>query len=269
VSTRVGPLIRERRERARRSQMDLAYEVGISPRHLSFVELGKSRPSPEVIELLAQRLDLPLRERNDWLLAAGYAPRHPETSLGAEPLRHLAGSLQQLIDAHDPFPAVVIDRRWTVQLTNQTAIAIAGMVPEHARGTPTNIFRISLHPDGFAGVTRNFADWSRHLLAELEAAIARTNDAELIALADEVAGWPGIPSREEWARPRFAGSASPVLTWQVTIGGQDLELFTTLSVFAAPLDVTMSELAIEMFFSANAETEQALRGLAATRLGDS
>jgi transcriptional regulator with XRE-family HTH domain len=269
VSTRVGPLIRERRERARRSQMDLAYEVGISPRHLSFVELGKSRPSPEVIELLAQRLELPLRERNDWLLAAGYAPRHPETSLGAEPLRHLAGSLQQLIDAHDPFPAVVVDRRWDVQLTNQAGLAIAGMLPEHARGAPPNIFRMSLHPDGFAGLTRNFADWARHLLAELEAAIARTNDGELIALAEEAEGWPNIPPREEWARPRFDGGTSPVLTWQVTIGGQDLELFTTLSVFAAPLDVTMSELAIEMFFSANAETEQALRGLAATRLGDS
>jgi transcriptional regulator with XRE-family HTH domain len=247
--------------------MDLAYEVGISPRHLSFVELGKSRPSPEVIELLAQRLDVPLRERNEWLLAAGYAPRHPETSLGAEPLRHLADSLQRLIDAHDPFPAVVIDRRWTVQLTNRAAIAIAAMVPEHARGAPPNIFRMSLHPDGFAGRTRNFADWSRHILAELDAAVARTNDAELIALADEVAGWPGIPPRDEWARPRFQAGTSPVLTWQVTVGGHDLALFTTLSVFAAPLDVTMSELAVEMFFAADPETEQALRGLA-TRLGD-
>jgi transcriptional regulator with XRE-family HTH domain len=226
--------------------MDLAYEVGISPRHLSFVELGKSRPSPEVIELLAQRLDVPLRERNEWLLAAGYAPRHPETSLGAEPLRHLADSLQRLIDAHDPFPAIV---------------------PEHARGAPPNIFRMSLHPDGFAGRTRNFADWSRHILAELDAAVARTNDAELIALADEVAGWPGIPPRDEWARPRFQAGTSPVLTWQVTVGGHDLALFTTLSVFAAPLDVTMSELAVEMFFAADPETEQALRGLA-TRLGD-
>lgn len=267
MSTRVGTLIRERRERARRSQMDLAHEVGISPRHLSFVELGKSRPSPEVIELLALRLDVPLRERNDWLLAAGYAPRHPETSLGAEPLRHLAGSLQQLIDAHDPFPAVVIDRRWTVQLTNQAGMAIAGMLPEHARGNPPNIFRMSLHPDGFAGFTRNFADWSRHMLAELEAAIARTNDEELLALADEVEGWAGIPPRDEWARPRFENGTSPVLTWQVTIGGLDLALFTTLSVFAAPLDVTMSELAIEMFFAADAETEQALRGLATARLG--
>jgi len=262
-ATRIGPLIRDRRERARLSQMDLAYRVGISPRHLSFVELGKSRPSPEVIELLAGQLDVPLRERNDWLLAAGYAPRHPETSLGDEPLRHLAGSLQQLLDAHDPFPAVVIDRRWTVQLANQAATRLAGMVPEHARGTPPNIFRVSLHPDGLAANTHNFEAWSRHLLSELTAAIARTDDAELIALAAEIEGWPNIPPRAEWARPRFDGAASPVLSWQVTIDGRELALYTVLSVFAAPLDVTMSELAIELFFAADADTERALRDLCA------
>lgn len=244
--------------------MDLAFDVGISPRHLSFVELGKSRPSPEVVDLIAQRLDVPLRQRNEWLLAAGYAPRHPETPLEGNGLRHISRSLQGLLNAHDPFPAVVIDRRWTVQLTNRAAVRVADGIPEHARGVPSNIFRISLHPEGFAPRTRNFDQWACYLLRELDAAVARTRDPELMALAAEIETWPGIPPRQNWAHPRFDIDDDPVVTWQLDVEGHRLTLFTILSIFAAPLDVTISELAVELFFAADDTTERSLRTLLAT-----
>jgi transcriptional regulator with XRE-family HTH domain len=259
---RIGALIRERREQVRRSQMDLAHDAGVSPRHLSFVELGKSRPSPELVDLLGDRLGVDLRRRNDWLLAAGYAPRHPESALDDDGLGPVRRSLQALLDAHDPHPAVVIDRRWTVQLTNRAAIRLARGIPDHARGVPTNIFRISLHPDGFPGRTRNFATWSLHLLRQLDAAVARTRDPELTALAAEAETWPGVPPRPRWARPRTAPADDPVVTWQVDVAGHELSLFTTMSVFAAPLDVTLSELAVELFFAADDGTERSLRALA-------
>jgi transcriptional regulator with XRE-family HTH domain len=264
ATERIGALIRERREHQGRSQMRLALDAGISPRHLSFVELGKSRPSREVVELIADRLGVSLRERSSWLLAAGYAPRHPESDLGGDALRHVRHSLQALLDAHDPFPAVVIDRRWTVQLTNRSAIRLADGIPDHARGVPTNIFRVCLHPEGFAPRTIDFEQWSAHLLCELDAAIGRTQDRELVELAAEVATWPRIPPRQEWARPRFQPDADPVVTWRVEVDGQALALFTTLSVFGAPLDVTLSELAIELFFAADDTTEPALRALLGT-----
>ncbi len=258
----VGPLIRERRDRARRSQMDLAFDVGVSPRHLSFVELGKSRPSPELVVLIAQHLDVPLRERNDWLLAAGHASRYGEARLDGPALAQVRRSLQALLDAHEPFPAVVIDRGWTVQLTNRAAIRLADGIPGDVRGVPTNIFRVSLHPDGFAGRTRNFAEWSAYLLRQLDTAVARTRAPELVALADEVAAWPHIPPREVWGRPAAVPAADVVVPWRVESQGEELSLFTTMSTFGTA-DVTLDELSIELFFAADETTEAALHRSAA------
>lgn len=255
----VGPLIRDRRDRARRSQMDLALDVGVSSRHLSFVELGKSRPSPELLVLIADRLDIPLRERNEWLLAAGYAPRYPETPLDGRTLGHVRRSLQGLLDAHEPFPAVVIDRRWTVQLTNEAAIRLADGIPDHARGVPSNIFHISLHPDGFARRTRNFAEWSGYLLRQLDRAVTRTRDPELITLADEIATWPDIPARDEWSHLSPADEPQLVVPWRLQSGQEELSMFTTMSTFGTPVDVTLSELTIELFFASDEATESALR----------
>ena len=259
----VGPLIRQAREAARRSQMDLALDAGVSPRHLSFVELGKSRPSPELIALLADRLRQPLRDRNHWLLAAGYAPQHRETALESAQLAQLRRSLQTVIDAHEPFPAVVIDRRWTVQLTNRAAIRLAEGIEVPARGVPTNIFRVSLHPEGFASRTRNFDEWSGYLLRQLDEAVARTRDDELIALAAEVERWPRIPPRAAWATRSF-GDQWPIVPWHVHIGGEDLRFFTTLSTFGTANDVTVSELALELFLPADEHTESVLRAPGAT-----
>ncbi|MEV0716848.1 helix-turn-helix transcriptional regulator [Asanoa sp. NPDC050611] len=253
----VGELIRRQRGMARRSQLDLAHEIGVSPRHLSFVELGKSKPSAGLLMRIADHLDLPLRERNDWLLAAGYAPRYPETPLNS--LSRIRASLQALLDAHDPFPGVAIDRRWNVRLSNRAARRLVAGIPAAARGEPVNLFRAALHPAGFAGRTRNFPQWSAYLLRRLDRAVARTQDPWLAALSDEIAGWPGIPDRPTWGHPPPADADDPVLSWQLELGGAELSMFSLLSTFGTPIDVTLADLSIELFFPADDHTETILR----------
>jgi transcriptional regulator with XRE-family HTH domain len=264
----VGLLIRQRRGLARRSQMDLAHEIGVSPRHLSFVELGKSRPSARLLLAIARHLDVPLRQRNDWLLAAGYAPRYAETSLTGPALARIRRSLQILLDAHDPFPAAAIDRHWNVQLTNAAAGRLASGVPAEVRGVPTNIFRTALHPAGLAGRTRNFPQWSAHLLRQLDRAVIRTQDAALAALADEIATWPSIPDRQAWSQLSAEDGDDPVVPWRLEAGGQELSFFTTMTAFGTPMDITLSELSIELFFPADEATEAALRHQARTGPGN-
>lgn len=253
-----GPLIRERREQARRSLLDLAVDVGVSTRHLGFVELGKSRPSPELLTLIAERLDVAPRDQNAWLLAAGYAPRHAETPLDDEQLRVVRRSLQALLDAHEPFPAVAVDRCWTAQLWNDAALWLADGIPTEARGDPTNMFHVSLHPDGFAGRTRNFSEWSGYLLRQLDAIVRRTRSAEAIALAAQVEGWPGIAPRDTWSH-WTAASPDPVLSWIVERDGVELSLFTVMATLGTPVDITLSELTIEMFLPADEATAAHLR----------
>jgi transcriptional regulator with XRE-family HTH domain len=259
----VGLLIRQRRGLARRSQMDLAHEIGVSPRHLSFVELGKSRPSPGLLLAIARHLDVPLRERNDWLLAAGYAPRYPETSLTGPALDRIRRSVQVLLDAHDPFPAAAIDRHWNVQLSNEAARRLVAGIPDEVRGVPTNIFRTALHPAGLAGRTRNLAQWSAHLLWHLDRAVVRTRDPGLAALASEIATWPSIPGRKTWRQLSAEAGDDPVVPWRLESGGRELSFVTTMSAFGTPMDITLSELSIELFFPADEATETALRDQAA------
>ncbi|WP_173097449.1 helix-turn-helix domain-containing protein [Actinomadura verrucosospora] len=255
----VGLLIRRRRSLGRRSQMDLAHEIGVSPRHLSFVELGKSKPSADLLLAIARHLDVPLRERNDWLLAAGYAPRYPETSLTEPELARVRRSLQALLDAHDPFPAAVIDRTWSVQLSNRAARRLVSGIAAEVRGVPTNIFRTALHPAGLAHRTRNFPQWSAYLLWHLDRAVTRNQDPALTALAAEIATWQGIPERRAWGHLSAEEGDDPVVPWRLEAGGQELSLITTMSTFGVPMDVTLSELSIELFFPADETTEAALR----------
>src|SRR4051794_19041922 len=141
----VGPLVRDWRVRRRRSQMDLALEVGVSPRHLSFVETGRSRPSPELLLVLAEHLDVPLRERNTLLLAAGYAPRFPHTPIDDSAMTRVRASLERLLSSHDPYPGVVIDRVWNVVLANNAAQQLMAALPAELAGPPANVFRTCLH----------------------------------------------------------------------------------------------------------------------------
>jgi transcriptional regulator with XRE-family HTH domain len=257
-----GPLVRQRRKAARLSQLDLALEAGISPRHLSFVELGKSRPSPALLLTLAEHLNVPLRERNDWLLAAGHAPRYPQRPLDAPVLARVRASLHRVLDAHDPFPAMAIDRSWDIQMANMSAVRLGAGLPEHVTGPVPNLFRIALHPDGFAGRSPNLADWSPYLLRNLQLTLARHGGPELERLAEEAGSWPGLPPRDTWSHVTASEITEPVLTWKVSADGQELSFFSIMSMLGTPLDVTLAELTLELFYPADPGTQEFLEASA-------
>lgn len=236
--------------------MGLALDAGVSARHLGFVELGRSRPSPELLMTLARCLEIPLRETNQWLLAAGYAPRYHETALSAPALARIRRDLQALLDAHHPYPGVVVDRRFDVQLANASARALLEAFPADVRGEPANIFRVALHPSGFAASTVNFDAWSAHLLRQLH--LLALEDPEASALAEEIATWPSIPPRTTWAQGPAVDEVDPVMTWRVRMDGQELAFYTIMSTFGTPTDITVAELTVELFFPADRATEERL-----------
>ena len=240
--------------------MDLALEVGVSARHLSFVETGRAKPSPELVLALAEGLDVPLRERNAMLLAAGYAPRYGETPLSDPSMARVYAALQRLLDAHDPYPGVVIDRHWNVVLTNPAASALVAGLPAALLEPPLNVYRVCLHPDGLASRTRNFREWGGYLLQQLHRTVVLTNDAELIALQQEVSAYPNVLALG--ATPRWATWDEPPLLVPVVIerDADLLSMFTTLTTFGTPRDVTLDELAVELFFPADDATDEVLRG---------
>lgn len=172
----VGGLLRDWRLRRRRSQMDLALDAGVSTRHLSCIETGRARPGAATLLALAQCLDVPLRERNALLLAAGYAPRYPERALGADDMARVRGALQRLLAAHDPMPGLVLDRQWNVVMANAGAARLVDLLPSHLAGPPLNVFRASLHPEGLARLTGNLAEWGALLVGALRRAVQRTAD---------------------------------------------------------------------------------------------
>jgi transcriptional regulator with XRE-family HTH domain len=245
--------------------MDLALDVGVSPRHLSFVETGRSRASPELLLTLAEHLQVPLRERNALLVAGGYAPRYPRTPLDAAEMEQIKRTLQKVLAGHDPYPGVVIDRYWNVVLSNPAAQALLAGLPHHVLGPPANIFRISLHPDGLAGRTLNFAEWSTYLLSQLHRALVLTGDDEFEQLVAEVSTYPNV-SADDWHIREAAPVPELLVPFHIDIGGTELSLFTTLTVFGTPQDVTLSELAIELFYPADDHSEAILRS--ATQAGE-
>ena len=255
----VGTLIREWRGRRRRSQMDLAHEAGVSPRHLSFVETGRSRPSPELVMTIAEHLEVPLRDRNTLLLAAGYAPRFEETPLSDPAMARVRAALELVLDRHDPYPGVVLNRRWDVVLANVAAGALLAGLPDELRA-PVNLFRAGLHPAGFAAITRNFEEWGGYLVNQLHRLVVLTADPVLEALESEVRAFPGVvglrdtPGWSDWGEPPL------LVRCELSLGGTDVALFTTLTTFGTPRDVTLDELAIELFYPADDATEALLRG---------
>jgi transcriptional regulator with XRE-family HTH domain len=256
----VGPLLRAWRTRRRRSQMDLALQAGVSPRHLSFIETGRARPSPATLLALAQCLDVPLRERNDLLLAAGFAPQYGRTPLAEKPMEDVRAALQRLLAAHDPLPGVVLDRQWNVVLANAGAGLLARLLPAPLKTPTINVFRASLHPDGLARCTENFAEWATILLATLHRAAERTADADLGALLDEVQRYPNVRALlDAGAAAARPASPPPLLVpcvLQLPVGR--ISLFTTLTTFGTPRDVTLDELSIELFYPADATSRARL-----------
>jgi transcriptional regulator with XRE-family HTH domain len=240
--------------------MDLALDVGVSPRHLSFVETGRSRPSPELVLALATHLDIPLRERNTLLLAAGYAPRYSQSSFDDPAMVLARASLQRMLDAHDPYPGVVVDRLWNVVLANNAATLLTVGLPEELLEPPLNVYRVSLHPGGLAARTSNFAEWAPPLLRQLRRSVVLTGDPALEALLIEVEGYSTVatmldgPEAIEWDDPPL------LIPMRIAAGGAELSLFTTITTFGTPRDVTLDELALELFFPADPDTDRLLRG---------
>jgi transcriptional regulator with XRE-family HTH domain len=263
VATRppVGDLLREWRRRRRLSQFELALEAGVSSRHLSFVENGRSRPSAQMVLQLAEHLDVPLRDRNRLLLAAGYAPAFAQRELDAPELGPVRDALEQLLRAHEPYPALVIDAHWGLVAANRAVERLIGGVAAHLLEPPVNVLRLSLHPDGLAPRVVNLYEWRTHLLERLAREGVASGDAALTALLDELSAYPaGEPGPV--VDHAFADVAVPL---RLRHGGRELAFISTRTSFGTAMDVTVAELSIESFFPTDRETGEAMRALLDSR----
>ncbi|MFH8617155.1 helix-turn-helix domain-containing protein [Streptomyces sp. NPDC017979] len=258
---RVGGLLRQWRRRRKLSQLDLALLADTSTRHLSCVETGRARPSRSMVLRLAEHLDVPLRDRNGLLLAAGYAPAYRESPLDSERMTMAHAALRAMLANHEPNPSVVIDRGWNVVDRNAAMSVLLGPVPSWLTGPDANVMRLILHPDGLAGHCLNFAEVRGHALARLAQQAAATGSRELRELHDEVSAYPAPPEAGDGVpAPTDPGGFTAPLRVRTPLG--DLSLFSMIATFGAPADVTLSELAVETFFPADEATARVLRELA-------
>src|SRR5262245_12577829 len=255
-----GALLREWRQRRHLSQLDVAARSAVSARHLSFIETGRSRPSREMVLHLAQRLEMPLWDRNHLLLAAGYAPRLSEHSLDEHDLPPVREALEPLLRAHEPYPALVVDRHWNIVVANYGVdFLLRGIAPE-LLAPPANALRIALHPDGLAPRISNFGEWSTFLLARLRREMDVAPDSELTALYEEVASFPGVSPTRELHGTVVDGI---MLVHTIELDDTKLTLFSTVTTFGTARDLTLAELTIESFFPADDKTAAILaRGVA-------
>lgn len=252
-----GDHLRTWRQRRRMSQLDLASEAGISTRHLSFVETGRAAPSREMVLQLAEHLELPLRERNTLLVAAGFAPRFGERKLDDPDLAAARAAVEMVLRGHEPNPALAIDRRWTLISANNAALKLLGGIAPELLAPPANMLRVSLHPDGLAQRILNLNEWRAHIFARLERQIEATADAVLIALLDELRTYPGSGAHAPPLR-----EAAPVITpLRLKTEHGVVSMFGVTTLFGMPQDVTLDELAIETFFPADAESAALLARL--------
>jgi transcriptional regulator with XRE-family HTH domain len=254
----VGQLLREWRERRRLSQLELSLQADISTRHLSFVETGRSRPTPEMIVRLTEQLDVPLRERNQLLLAGGYAPAYPQHGLDAPELASVRTALRQVLSAHEPFPALLINRWWEmVDANSATGPLLAGCAP-HLLVAPVNVLRVSLHPDGMAPRIINLGQWRAHLLEQLHRRALSTGDSRLRELECELRAYPGEHAhRADTAGPPSATDV--VLPLRLRHDAGELSFFSITASVGTATDVTVEELVIESFYPADEATATALR----------
>lgn len=248
----VGDVLRHWRERRRMSQLELAGRAEVSSRHVSFLETGRSRPTRSMLLRLSEQLDIPLRERNSLLLVGGFAPEYAEHALGDVPMAAVARAVGQILRAHLPSPAVVVDRHWHLVDGNETvALLVDGCAPELLE-PPINVLRLSLHPEGMASRIVNHGQWRAHLLHRLDHQIAVTGDGVLVDLAAELAGYPCADPAVE---PEPGALVVPM---RIRTRAGELAFLSTTTVFGTPLDVTVAELAIETFHAADADTTEAL-----------
>lgn len=259
---RVGTLLRDWRRRRRLSQLELALRADSSARHLSCVETGRARPSRALVLRLAEHLDVPLRERNSLLLAAGYAPAYRESGLEDDGLRSVRGALDMMLTSHLPYPAVVVDRGWNVVTGNRAMGVLLDGVPPELLAPPANVARMALHPEGLAARCTNLPEVRDHFMERLQREAEATGDPELRALYEEVRAY-GPPEAATTLAHEPTGPRTPeaVLPLRFRTPHGELALFSTMAVIGAPNDVTLSELAIELFFPLDDRTAEVLRTL--------
>ncbi len=253
-----GPLLREWRRRRHLSQLDLALEANVSARHLSFIETGRSRPSAEMLLHLSEQLEIPLRERNALLLAAGHAPAYAQRELDAPELGPVRDALERVLAGHAPNPALVVDRHWGLVAANASAELLTAGAAPHLLEPPVNVLRLSLHPEGVAPRIANLPEWRAHLLDRLGREAVAGGDPALAALHEELAGYPG--GGPAVAPDLEAGAIAVPL--RLRHGDAELAFISTVTTFGTAVDVTVSELSIESFFPADAATAAAVRALA-------
>ena len=257
----VGEMLREWRQRRRMSQLGLAVEADISTKHLSFLETGRSLPSRDMVLHLAERLDIPLRERNVLLVAAGYAPVFAERKLADPALGPARKAMDLVLTGHEPYPALAVDRYWTLVAANKAVPPLLAGVDPELLAPPVNVLRLSLHPKGLAPRTANLLEWRQHLLERLRHQIDVTADEVLVKLMDELRAYPAPLSTRPPVERDFGGVVVP---FQLVTELGVLSFFSTTTVFGTPVDVTLSELALESFYPADAATGEALRRLASS-----
>jgi transcriptional regulator with XRE-family HTH domain len=255
----VGDHLREWRQRRRMSQLELACEAEISTKHLSFLETGRAQPSREMILHLAERLDVPLRERNVLLMAGGYAPIFAERPLADPALESAREAVDLVLTGHNPYPALAIDGHWFMVAANRAATKLLTDVDPLLLRPPINVLRLSLHPSGLAPRIANLSEWRAHLLGRLRRQIDVTADPALAELMRELREYP---AGTEASPAHDHNYGSVIVPLELVTATRRLALFSTTTVFGTPLDVTLSELALELFFPADSATTLALRALA-------
>ncbi|MES2530429.1 MAG: helix-turn-helix transcriptional regulator [Pseudomonadota bacterium] len=258
-----GVHLRHWRQRRRLSQLDLAQEAEVSTRHLSYVETGRAAPSREMVLRLAERLEVPLRERNALLVAAGYAPMYRQRALDDPALAAARQAVELVLKGHSPYPALAVDRHWNLVAANAVVpLLLEGASPALLQA-PVNVLRLSLHPDGLAPRIANLAQWRAHLLERLQQQIAATGDATLQSLHDELAAYPAPAIGVDPAAQSSIGGelAGVVVPFQLATPHGVLSFISTTTIFGTPVDVTLQELAVESFFPADARTAATLAQL--------
>ncbi|WP_041744267.1 helix-turn-helix domain-containing protein [Comamonas thiooxydans] len=250
-----GEHLRHWRQHRRLSQQGLALEAEISTRHLSYVETGRAQPSREMVLRLAERLSVPLRERNALLVAAGFAPMYQARPLDHPDLAAARQAVELVLKGHEPSPALAVDRHWNLVAANAVVPLLLDGVAPWLLEPPVNVLRLSLHPEGLGPRLANSAQWRAHLLHRLQQQIAATADSELQALHDEIAAYP-------FAEDKDSPLPSPIaVPFELHTHLGTLSFISTITIFGTPVDVTLQELAVESFFPADAETQRALQRL--------
>lgn len=261
----VGELLRGWRQRRGLSQLELALRAEVSARHVSFLETGRSQPSREMLLHLATELEIPLRERNSLLVAAGFAPVYQERSLDAPALQAARQAVDLVLSGHEPYPALAVDRHWTLVAANRAVGMLLADVDPALLQPPVNVLRLSLHPRGLGPRILNREQWRHHVFTRLQRQVDLSADAVLAALLEELRtdalyGGPPRPGAE----PREPEAAAVVIPLRLETRLGVLSFFSTTTVFGTPVDITLSELAIESFFPADAATAEVLRRAAST-----